>query len=233
MIQTAMVLDLIAVAVVVIAVIVGVKRGFIKSIIGLVGLIAAAVLAAMFTGPLANIVYDNLLAEPLSAAVANAVESGTQSVAATVGEQIENATAGLPDVLKALLATDTSWEENAAAAVDAAQLSDVLMNLLKPLCMSVVQVLMFLLLFVVILIVIKLLGGVIDKLFSSLPVIKQANGVLGGVIGAVQGILLVFVLCFALEVYMTLTGADAMITREQLAQTVLVKHLLELNPFFA
>ncbi len=233
MISTAMVLDLIAAALVVVAVIVGIKRGFIKSIIGLVGLIAAAVLAAMFASPLASTVYDSVIEKPLSAAVENAVETSAQSVASTVGEQIENATAGLPDILQAMLAADVSWEDNAAAAVDAAALSETLTGLLKPICISVVQVLMFLLLFIVILIAIKMLGGVIDKLFSSLPVIKQANGALGGVIGAVQGILLVFVLCFALELYMTLTGADAMITREQLSQTVIVKHFMAFNPFFA
>lgn len=227
-----MVLDLAVAACVVIAVVAGVKRGFIKSVIGLVGLIAAVVLAAMLTGPLAQTIYVSAFEAPLTEAVEAAVANATENVASTLTEQVENVTAGLPEVLQALLLTDTSFGETAGEAVPSEQLTAVFMEILEPLCVTAVQIVVFLLLFILLLIAVKLLGGVVDKVFSSLPVIKQANGLLGGVVGAAQGLLLVFVLCFALELYMTFAGAEAFITREQLSQTFLVKHFIAWNPFF-
>lgn len=227
-----LILDMVAAAIMLIAVIVGVKRGFIKSVIGLVGLIAAAVIAAMFAGPLAATAYEAIVEKPLIQAVETAVANGADTVHATLSEQIAHTVESLPAVLQALLQADASRLQTEGSVLPTAELSQMIVKVLEPLCVTAVQIVLFLLLFIVLLIAVKLAGKLIDRVFSALPVIKQANGLLGAVVGLAQGALLVFVLCFALELYMTCTGADAAITREHLSQTVLVKTFIEWNPFF-
>lgn len=54
-------------------------------------------------------------------------------------------------------------------------------------------------LFLVLLVVLKIVVALIDKLFK-IPVLKQANQLLGGILGAVSGAIVVFILALCLQI---------------------------------
>lgn len=231
MMGVAIVLDLIVAAVLIVAVWLGIRRGFIKAVIGLIGVIAAAVLAAMLMGPLSTMVYDNFIEPPLTQAVENAVARGSELAFSSLAEQLNHAMEGMPELLRSLLQADGTLPNTDGAAIPTAELSAMILEALSPLCLAATGIVLFLGLFLVLFIAAKILGGLLDKVFSTLPVLKQANGLLGGVVGLAEGVLVVMVLGLVLELYMTFAGADALITREHLSATFLVKWCREWNPF--
>lgn len=54
-------------------------------------------------------------------------------------------------------------------------------------------------LFLLLLLVLKIIVNIIDKLFR-IPVLKQANQLLGGILGAVSGAIVVFILAICLQI---------------------------------
>lgn len=225
-------LDVITVAVVILFAMIGMRRGFIKSVVRLLGFAVSVVASALVSSPVAQWIYNEMLYEQLEAIVAQKVQEGVAAASATLADQINAVLATLPQGVQNLL---TVYGVDASGMAGAAQTNETLVptimdQIISPLCVAALQLIVFLVLFLVLFLVIRLLGKVIDKIFASLPVIKQINGLLGGVLGFAEGVLVLFVLCFALQLYMTLTGAGSLITPESLEQTYLLGWVMEINP---
>lgn len=228
----ALVLDIAVAALVILFTVIGVHRGFIKSVVRLLGFVVAVVAAALASTPIAQLLYDKLLYTQAEALVAQKVQEGVAAAATTLNEQITAVLASLPEGVQSLL---TMYGVDASGMAGTAQTSEALVptimdGIITPLCVAVLQLIVFLVLFLVLFLVIRLLGKLIDKIFASLPVIKQVNGLLGGVLGFAEGVLVLFVLCFGLQLYMTFTGAGSLITIEQLEQTYLLEWAMNSNP---
>lgn len=228
----ALVLDIAVAALVILFTVIGVRRGFIKSVVRLLGFVVAVVIAALASAPIAQQLYDTLLYAQAEALVVQKVEEGVAAAATTLNEQITAVLSVLPEGVQSLL---TMYGVDASGMTGTAQSSEALVStimegIITPLCVAVLQLIVFLVLFLVLFLIIRLLGKLIDKIFASLPVIKQVNGLLGGVLGFAEGVLILFVLCFGLQLYMTLTGANSLLTIDQLRQTYLLEWAMSNNP---
>ncbi len=230
--SVSLILDIAVAALVILFTVIGVRRGFIKSVVRLLGFIVAVVAAALASTPIAQVLYDNLLHAQAEALVAQKVQEGVATAATSLSEQIAAVLTSLPEGVQSLL---TMYGVDASGMTGAAQTSDALVptimnGIITPLCVAILQLIVFLVLFLVLFLVIRLLGKLIDKIFASLPLIKQVNGLLGGVLGFAEGVLVLFVLCFGLQLYMTLTGANSLLSMDQLEQTYLLEWAMNHNP---
>ena len=226
------VLDIIVALLLILFAVIGVRRGFIKSVVRLLGFVVSVVGAALVSAPIAGWLYDSFLHVQAQALVAAKVEEGVAAASATLAEQVESVLASLPHGVQSLLAV---YGVDASGMTGNVQASDTLVEtimsgIITPLCVAVLQLVAFLVLFLVLFLIIRLLGKAIDTVFSSIPVIKQINGLLGGVLGFAEGVLVLFVLCFGLQLYMTLTGANSLITTEHIQQTYLLEWAMNNNP---
>ena len=230
---TALILDILAIALAIVFLIVGIHRGFIKSIVRLLGFAASMIASALISSPVATWLYNTFLHDRMELAVSEKVQQGVADAAQTLNEQIQAITESLPDFLQNLL---TVFGDNAQSVSGTAQPNDSLVptvmdNVVAPVCTALLQIIVFLVLFLILFFVVQLLGKLLDKIFSNIPVIKQLNGLLGGALGLAEGALVVFVLCAALQLYVSLAGDGSMLSMDALEQSRVLKWFMEINPF--
>ena len=88
---------------------------------------------------------------------------------------------------------------NQAVAQASGAAADAVVNLLQPMIVSLLRALFSLVLFVFLLVVIRILTGALGRIFR-LPVLRQLDHGLGALLGLVQGVLIVGLLCFCAQI---------------------------------
>ncbi len=219
------ILDIVAVAVVVLMIVFGARRGFIKSAVRLIGVIAALVAAALISMPVAQWIYTAWIETPARETVATAAAQATVAAATTVTEQIAAVIAALPRLVQgAITATGVDAIGVSGAPLAVEKLTTLMMDaVIAPLCTSLMQAVLFLLIFIAVYIIARILAKAMDKVFSSLPIIRRVNALLGGVLGALEGVAFVYLLTLVLRLYMTMAGAGSFVTAADIEASYIVE----------
>lgn len=170
-----MILDIIALTILVLCVVSGARRGFVRSFLGVVSF-AVAIIAGL-------LLFDAFHAWfAASAAGVFLTEKITGALSGVFGESMGDAAGGLqlPDFLQKGLESAGALTADVASSA-AEQLAALIVGVLA-------VVLLILLIRLALKIVMQVLSGVM-----KLPVLKQFNGLLGGVFGAVSGLFWVWI----------------------------------------
>lgn len=225
-------LDGLLVALFVLCVYVGWRRGFIKTISGLIALAAAVLVSTALCGPIADLVYTNaveptvvetleaqLTAETLPESAE--IDMALEKLPAFVTGLLEAGEVGNGEAILGKMETLAAGETAARAMMDRV-ITPIVLPLLEMLC----SVLLFILVYCIATIVLRVLG-----LVAKLPVLKQLNNLLGVVAGALTGAVWVI---FAARILFTLAwlGLAAWLTPAVLEQTHLVSFANALLPTF-
>ena len=225
----AYILDGVIILILVLAIAFGYRRGFIRSIVQLIGLVAAFFLAFSFSETLSTYVYDTFISESLCETVTQSLQTDVSSTAA---EQLDTALEKLPPFLSETLRDNEQTQsalESLGAQVDAsaAQLAQMLVNnVIRPLAVALLRFLLFIVLVLLLLLAVKLLARVI-KPITKLPVIRQADGTLGAFVGLLKGVLFIII---AVTVMQLLASTGTLITNEQVQDSLIVSWLAQNNP---
>ncbi len=229
--------DIVIALVIILSVVIGCKRGLVKTAFKCLSL-AAAILVAYFFGSYAgSFIKDTKVYEDFSLKTKNAITSRFDQIEAEGLAAAEKAKQEFSesDIAKTLsrfgLETDSFYEKYESAmnkgtenakekfAVDAAQtVMSCLANALGTLIV-----------FVLALIALKLLSLLFDSIFK-LPVLKTVNKVGGLILGLVFGLALSFVLCMAVEILLPYIPENPVIYAGMEKDTVLYSFFLNLNP---
>ncbi|MCQ2565605.1 MAG: CvpA family protein [Clostridia bacterium] len=157
--------DLIVLGILIFALAFGGKKGFIKTIAGvivtIVALIGATWLSGIVTQPITEYVFPKVQENILSKLAINAIDPTGMTI---VDRAVENATGTVTDIMNV----------TAKAFVE-----------------SIVHAAAFLVCFIVLKIVLQLLVGFADKV-ADLPLLNSVNTVLGAAFGLVEACLLLF-----------------------------------------
>ncbi len=171
-----MILDILALTIWIVCIISGMRRGFVRSLLGVLSFVIAIVAALFF--------YDGFSAW-FSASTAGVFlqEKITGILSGAFGESLGDASGGLqlPEFLQKGLESAGNWT------------SDVAQSAAEQLAALVIGVLSVILLILVIRLVLRLILQVLSAVVR-LPVLKQCNGLLGGIFGAVTGLFWVWLL---------------------------------------
>ena len=225
----AYVLDGVVILIMVLAIAFGYRRGFIRSIVQLVGLVAAFLLAFSFSETVSPYVYDSFINESLHETVSQALQAEGSSTAA---DRLDAAVEKLPAVVGDMISGNPQAQNmieslGEKADATAAQLADTLVtDIIRPIVVAVLRFVAFLVLFFVLLLLVKLLSGLV-KPITKLPLIRQADGLLGACVGVLKGALFVVI---AVTVMQLLASTDTLITNQQIGDSLIVSRLAELNP---
>lgn len=194
---TTVIIDAIVVIVLVAFAMIGVKQGLLRSLAGLVilalSLVGAGMLASTFSAPLAKII-----APALEDYVSRQVD---EAVFAQFGEadlEFQLPEMGQLEGLLEQLGVDTEeWEamgerilesvSDRGAAVKDAVLETVLESLVQSLLYGILFVLAFVLLVILLHVLLSAMGFVM-----KLPGLRMLNALGGGIVGLIEGVLLVF-----------------------------------------
>ena len=99
-------------------------------------------------------------------------------------------------------------------------------DVIRPLAIGLFCVVLFIILVILLLVLVKLLTALI-KPVSKLPVIRQADGLLGAAIGLAKAVLFVLI---AVSVMQLLASSGKLITMEQLQDTLLASWVAQHSP---
>jgi len=189
---TPVIIDAIVVIILVAFVVYGTFRGALRTLAGLlivvIALAGAGMIASACSGPAAK------LAAPLvERRIAERVRSAMDQQAAETGGELPEEFPDLPALLERLGLDEAAWQpllERVQKSVTETG-TEIADAVVESLIHSVIYAILFLLAFLILLILLKLLVKALD-LITLLPVLHGLNALLGGVLGFIEGGLLLF-----------------------------------------
>ncbi len=206
------VIDVIALAIILICVLVSAKRGFVKVAVEAIGFIAAAIIAFTFSMPLAEVTYDKVIEPPVIKAAVEAV-----------GESAEHeAWNALPDFLiqkeSAFFGTTVNQftekiSENISKGTESA-VKTASQEIVRPVAVKLLNLLYSVILFLVLLIVVKFLAKFLNGLFSF-SLVGSLNRTLGGVLGGIKGIILAVIFFLVISLIVSFSGKPFLVFSDE------------------
>jgi len=204
--NTALVLDIIFAAALILSVLIGAKRGLFKSLMSLVVIIAALIgasfFANMFTEPVTDFVMPKVeqkveawldIPEGMGSNLLNGVlssNSNTSDKASQILEKLERFGAGSAFLDSVQEATDKATDTVEDAVTDAATAAA------RAVVKTIVHAALFLAFYLILSIVLKLVAKLLDAALDKIPVVNKVNSIGGAAIGLVECVLMLFVICY-------------------------------------
>ena len=201
-----MILDIGCIIILAICVIIGMKQGFVKSLLGITSLFISIIASVYLYRPFIDLLYG---IPSVSGVIDSTIESIKQAILSVIGT---GGTENLPPFLGVIISGDViaAGNEMVAHAIAEAVFSCILV------------IIFILLVRFGISIIIKTLN-----LFTKLPVIKQFNGLLGGIVGLFTGAMVCYIAAIILFVWSNTEGGAWI--NEALSVSGIAKHFFETN----
>ncbi len=206
-----MLADIIIIAIIVLFIIIGIRRGLARTILNVLGIFITYICAGWASEILARILYNSFLKETV---VNNINEFITVN---GVDYAVSNCFSALPDWAysivsavvslfggsfdqfeRGILSSTTEAVTGASSAIEATVESVVV---------AVFGIILLIVLFILILILVKKLIKLVLKVFDA-PVLKQVNRFFGGILGAIEGLLCAWIAVNVFYVIAMLTAPE-------------------------
>lgn len=196
------VLDLVLLLLFALIVFIYVKRGFLRSVIRVVEIVAAGVVTWLLGGRISQLYSNSAIAKSVS----NGVKTGLEKLLTNNGTvekpsfDFASLFSSMPDGFRKMIESSGISAESlsekfgnitSATETDLSSLAD---RIAEPLTKTVASVLGYITVFVLSLIAFIIIGWLICKLVE-LPGLKQVDGILGGILGAFIGIVYIGIIC--------------------------------------
>lgn len=227
-------LDGLVIIIFLLAVLLGYRRGFFKSIIQLTGCLAAILIASGLSTPLASGIYNQFISGSVQKHIQSQIEkTGKESVETALDGVLED----LPDsVVNALTMFDLGTAQQIKDKLSGSLEGDIVKisrsvedKIVRPAAVSLLRIVCLFILFVIFMILVGIVASMVGRLFK-LPVLRQADGTLGGLLGAVQGFVLVLVAVTVMGLIASTSKTDDKLTRAVINDTILVQSVEKINP---
>lgn len=213
------------------------RKGFVRVVISFIGSAAAVVCGVIVSRFLADMVFQRFIREHLMEALMNYhLES---DVTKSLAENLTHALQSLPEWLSGILSlfsVDTGQAVeiiNSLANPDTTAIAESLMEkLLQPAFLSFLGMVFFLFVFVILLFVFRRLANLAGSLTNRIPLVHGLNRLLGGALGAVNGLMWVFLLAIFVSLFIVITDNEVFaLNREVVEQTRLLSVAFHKVPF--
>lgn len=219
------IIDLIIIAIILLVVIISAKQGFVRTIVGAVGFVAAAVISLTAIGPITEATYDKFIEPPI-------VNSISEKATDDVDDTVDNIWSELPpfvtDNSESFGITKESIKEaltNSSQEDINAVLTNVSQTTIKPIFSELVSTFCAVILMIVLLVIARFLAKLLNKMFSF-SIVGKLNTTLGGVIGFVKGIVIALIVCEIIVSVISFTKNGIWIfNNENISNTILFKFL--------
>lgn len=232
-------IDLLLIAVFVIAILLAARKGLVRGIIGLIGNVVAVVVAFMFSGSLGSYINSNFLYQPMRQWVINMLSPTSGGTTASISDlNFDELFSDMPqffsEILKHLGLNSSQLAESYSSmkvnGVEEAK-SAVIDMMVSPMADICGRVIAFVVIFILALIAINIIVWLLDFVVE-LPILRQINKIGGIVLGAINGILFVFILAGVINISIGYIMNDR--TEEEIDKieesTVIYKTVNSINP---
>lgn len=230
------ILDALTVGVIVVFAISSYRKGFLNTVVVLLGSLGAMFVALTYSQPAAEIIYQQFFYDKISSVVAQHLGSFTAADAAAFAKNIEDMVGELPAVFSSALQSELGlyvgqWYQQLANS-DAATVTTAITNtIIGPIAIGLLRVVAFFIIFSLLMMLVNIVAGLL-KTVNHLPLIGLFNELLGGVLGAIQGMLYVFVISAGLWFLISASGGQfGPISAEMIDKTLIFKHFYTAGPW--
>ncbi len=217
--------DIIAIALVAVVALLGRKRGFYKTVMRLVAIAAAIVIAALLATPVSDFIYETCVKD----GVQSLVSSKLAETGGTIAEKVDATYEALPSFIRqsyeSISGDDTKplsevLHLDEGTSVDKA--ADSLMTaIVTPVAKSVLSSACLIILVILLTILFLILVSV-TNLAMKLPVLKQMNNILGWIVGFVEGLAIAWVFCTIMMSVSAVVPKDSFLSAENMQKTTIV-----------
>ncbi len=214
----------------------GAGRGLVKSMMGLVTSVVSFIVAYAYTPVLADIVRDKYLSEPIT----NGIFETLKSLAFDTNTDLYNLdrlAVDMPEPFTSILerynVNITTFTEKIKGITGCGEntVRAFAEEIAKPTSQIIANCASFIVIFLAAFIVLSLLTAVLNLIFK-LPVLSQANSVLGMAFGAVEAVLFAFVLATVLASLVSSLGSidPSLFGKDVVEDTRICRYLIAHNP---
>lgn len=229
----AYILDAIIVLIILVFVILSAKKGFVRTLVEVVGFVAVIVIAFTFSSPLASTVYDKIIQPSVVKTVEDVASDGISSATDAV-DAVWNK---MPSFITGSSFIDISKESVTATVQDKAasnseQLAqNISEEFVKPVTVKFLSVLISVVMVVILLFIVKIVAKYVNKLFTF-SVIGSINKTLGGILGLVKGAAVAVIFCLVVTLILSFTKDGFLIfTYDAINSSYIFKFLMGFSPF--
>ncbi len=188
------IIDAVLLVIIVLCIIRSAKKGFVRSLVEAVGIVAALLLAVSCGNYAAQTIYENTVRP----AVCSAIEESFTDAG-------NNALEKIPSFIKqGLENTQISTSLNETTSEAANRITD---TVVRPIAYNLINSIATIIVFIILLIIVRFISSFINARFKGL-IFGTANKLLGGCVGAVKGIALAIVLCYGASFLISIMGDE-------------------------
>lgn len=209
----------------------GVRRGGVRSLIGLVGAVAAVWGARALAGVASQGFYAAFLEGSLTQQVGGTLQGAAgEDLTSAVGKVLE----ALPGPVAGILAQGgfdpASFQQGTQWAVS--QATDTIMVGISKIMVDFLAIVFFLILLILFFVIFMLIYRLVIRPVLRLPVLRQIDGFIGFFVGILQCILFLLVAITVLHwVVSSLDPTPAIFSRENIDRTFLFRWVYDWDPF--
>jgi len=212
------------------------RKGFLNTLVRFVGMIFSVAASVILSGPIAEFIFDSWLSEKVKNAVNEHIGNMAEVDIESFIDGLESLSDSLPGIFSNIFASDSGvkieqWYQNTVEGKTADIAAELMESIITPLATGIIRSLAFIIIFTVLM----LLVNIIAKIFigvNHLPLIGPFNEVLGGMIGAAQGMVYMFVIASVLWFALSASGGQiGPITAEVIEDTLLFKEFYNIGPW--
>lgn len=225
----AYILDGVIAGICLICVLVGVQRGFIRSVVHFLGAVIAACLASALGGALAQWVFDAFFRDAMVEKLSGSLQSLAGQSLATALEQVLST---MPDFLARAMreAGVTASSVSGSISGQADQAAVMITNYLAPVFVNFLKVLAVIVLFFLFMTLVRMLASLVGKLLR-LPIIEQLDGLLGGLFGFLLALVSVWIIIAALSVFKPMLDVSTQAQVDTaLSNSIIAGVFVKMNP---
>ena len=220
-------LDLVLLALLVMFVVFGAKKGFIRALLDGFSTLIAGVLAYTFVEPASQYAYDSFVRDMLRSSLSNALDSTTNDFG-SISERIQAVMIKIPEsainfsqklgfnVNAVITSIEKANPRDKDVLIDTI-MTEVADKIMMPLVETVTFIVLLVAFVLVLAIIIRLFDGIVKKV----PVVKETDKIFGGLLGVLKGVVVLFFACTILA-FMADSSQD-----EQFVEIVLSSKILE------
>lgn len=171
------------------------RRGLVHTIVSLLGYIAAAFLAKIGSPAAAKFLYDNVVRDAIRLALSRRLEEAV----AGGGEVAVDVLDLVPDTLLRIMGQSGREAAVTSVAADAGEMVETVIEAaLRNPVVAILQAVCFLIIFSLAAFLVRYVARLFTGIYR-IPVVGSINTMLGGVVGVLQALLILYIAAFALR----------------------------------
>ena len=220
-------LNIMFLCIMIISIILGVRKGFIKSAVKLVGRILSIVIAGIFGSAAASWLFRSFFREPFLDRVR------VMLLEASSGMGAESVMAGLPDFLVRALEQYGISAMKLSSLIDGqqARAAEVIVDAIEPILVGILKVMCVIVLFILLMVIVRIVAESLSRAFEF-AMLGPVDGLLGGVFGLLSALVVVWIVFSVINVFLPMTSENVQaLVNNGINESGIAKVLLGLNPF--